>query len=98
MIKALATIAAIAYAHKKGKEPKKEVAAIALGANVSASSCYSASTCVDRAALNFAGSREVITTGSNAWAAGNLNAGEWLGVGFGIPQKVTKVATQGRNA
>jgi hypothetical protein len=74
MIKALATIAAIAYADKNGKGPKKakkEVAAIALGANVSASSCFSASTCVDRAALNFVGSREVITTGSNAWAAGN---------------------------
>ena len=72
MIKALATIAAIAYADKKGKKAKKEeVAAIALGANVSASSCYSASTCVDRAALNFVGSGEAISVGSNAWGAGN---------------------------
>lgn len=89
MIKALATVAVF-----QGAEKAKEVAAIASGANVYASSCYSPSHCVDRAALNFGGKRE----GANSWLAARNDAGEWLGVGFANPRKVTKVATQGSNS
>ena len=81
MIKALAAIATIAYADKKGKKSKKqEVPAIALGANVLASSCYTSEYCVEKARLNYDGARQLTgdTYTINSWVPATNNPGEWL--------------------
>ena len=101
MLKTFATLAIAAYAIEIEAELAKshnlemdvtQISAVAIGASVTASTCWDEHHCIDRARLNY-----YSDIGSNSWCARFNDQNQWLEVYFGGQrQLVTEVATQGR--
>eukprot|EP00026_Physarum_polycephalum_P018841 Phypoly_transcript_20589.p1 GENE.Phypoly_transcript_20589~~Phypoly_transcript_20589.p1 ORF type:complete len:160 (+),score=18.89 Phypoly_transcript_20589:29-481(+) len=70
-----------------------EVAAIASGAHVFASSEFGPGYSVKSILLNSEG---MGGAGAHSWCANKLDSFQWAGVGFDTPKTVIAIATQGR--